>query len=351
MNRLRRLPRVIVVNFLLAAVVWIAWAVVFGPRYVDVLTEQWEIALTMIFGSLVGGGTSEGGGAVGFPILTKVLGVPADTARIFTFAIQSMGMTAASLSILLCRVPIERRAIIWGAPPAVLGAVIGVVLVAPNVPLPAVRVTFTMVLVSLAIALVVQLLRRGFRRNPVIPRWSARERVYVVMAGAAGGVLSGIAGVGENTVMFILLVLLFRVSEKIATPTTVILMTVVSVASFLCHVLILRDFNGVVVDYWIAAVPVVVVGAPLGAWICTRMSPMAVRTTLWVLISAELISTLLIVPFTPQLTMVAVAGLVVASAVCVVFVSRNTYAQPADRPSPSKTAEAVASTSVDDARK
>ena len=76
MNRLRRLPRVIVVNFLLAAVVWIAWAVVFGPRYVDVLTEQWEIALTMIFGSLVGGGTSEGGGAVGFPILTKVLGVP-----------------------------------------------------------------------------------------------------------------------------------------------------------------------------------------------------------------------------------------------------------------------------------
>jgi hypothetical protein len=165
------------------------------------------------------------------------------------------------------------------------------------------------------------------------------------MAGAAGGVLSGIAGVGENTVMFILLVLLFRVSEKIATPTTVILMTVVSVASFLCHVLILRDFNGVVVDYWIAAVPVVVVGAPFGAWICTRMSPMAVRTTLWVLISAELISTLLIVPFTPQLTMVAVAGLVVASAVCVVFVSRNTYAQPADRPSPSKTVEAGASTS------
>lgn len=323
-----RVPRVLLVNAVLAAIVWLIWAKVWGWSYFTRLDEHWPVALTMVFGSLVGGGTSEGGGAIAFPVMTKVLTVPPDQARIFTFAIQSIGMTAASLSILLCRVPIERRVVLYGSTAGMLGVVLSVTMIAPHVPLKLVRVLFTMLLVALAVALLVQLRQRGYRRNFEVPTWTTRERNLVLGAGFAGGLLSGVAGVGENCVMFLLLVLLFRVSEKVATPTTVVMMTLVSIAAFLTHVFVVRDFTGFVVDYWITAAPVVAVGAPLGAWICTRLTPLTIRGVLFVLIFAELVSTLLLVPFTPALAVGSVAVLVLFTIVCLVLIRQDTYARP-----------------------
>ncbi|MER7764330.1 TSUP family transporter [Streptomyces sp. NPDC097619] len=323
------MPKVLVVNAVLAGVVWLVWALVWGPGYFTVLADNWRVAVTMVFGSLVGGGTSEGGGAIAFPVMTKVLAVPPDQARVFTFAIQSVGMTAASLSILWCRVPIERRVVAYGSAAGVVGVVASVTLLAPLVPLRTVRALFTMLLVALAVALVVQLRQRGYRRQPALPVWSPRERRLVLAAGFAGGVVSGVAGVGENCVMFLLLVLLFRVSDKVATPTTVVMMTVVSLAAFLTHVLVTGDFTGPVVDYWTAAAPVVAVGAPLGAWICTRLTPMTIRTVLFVLIGAELVSTLLLVPFTVGTALASAITLGVFTALCLLLVRQDRYADPA----------------------
>jgi hypothetical protein len=39
------------------------------------------------------------------------------------------------------------------------------------------------------------------------------------------------------------MVLLFRINEKIVTPTTVILMTMATIPGFLVHVLCLKDFS------------------------------------------------------------------------------------------------------------
>lgn len=328
MVKMVRVPRVLLVNAILAAIVWLVWAKVWGWGYFTRLEENWPVALTMVFGSLVGGGTSEGGGAIAFPVMTKVLTVPPDQARIFTFAIQSIGMSAASLSILLCRVPIERRVVLYGSMAGMLGVVLSVTMVAPHVPLKLVRVLFTMLLVALAIALLVQLRQRGYRRNFSVPVWTGRERNLVMATGFAGGVLSGVAGVGENCVMFLLLVLLFRVSEKVATPTTVVMMTLVSIAAFLTHVFVVRDFSGFVVDYWITAAPVVAVGAPLGAWICTRLTPLTIRGVLFVLIFAELVSTLLLVPFTPAIAVGSVVTLTLFTIVCLLLIRQETYAQP-----------------------
>ncbi|MEV7780875.1 sulfite exporter TauE/SafE family protein [Kitasatospora sp. NPDC088351] len=320
------MPRVLVVNAALAGVVWLVWALVWGTEYFTVLAENWRVALTMVFGSLVGGGTSEGGGAIAFPVLTKVLVVPPDRARIFTFAIQSIGMSAASLSILLNRIPIERKVVLYGSASGVVGVALSATLLAPHVPLPVVRALFTMLLVALALALVVQLGQRGYRRNAKIPAWSQREKGLVLAAGFAGGIVSGVAGVGENCVMFLLLVLLFRVSEKVATPTTVVMMTIVSVAAFLTHVILLDDFTGPVVGYWTAAAPVVAVGAPLGAWICTKLAPFTIRAVLFVLIGAELISTVLLVPFTPFMVAASVATLTMFTVLCVALVRNERYA-------------------------
>ena len=58
------------------------------PRYL--------MSITMIFGSMVAGATSEGGGAVAFPVMTLALGVTPSVARDFSFMIQSVGMVASA---------------------------------------------------------------------------------------------------------------------------------------------------------------------------------------------------------------------------------------------------------------
>jgi hypothetical protein len=46
----------------------------------------------MIFGAMVAGATSEGGGAVAFPVMTLALGIRPTIARDFSIMIQSCGI-------------------------------------------------------------------------------------------------------------------------------------------------------------------------------------------------------------------------------------------------------------------
>jgi hypothetical protein len=60
--------------------------------------------------------------------------------------------------------------------------------------------------------------------------------------------------------------LLFRVSEKTATPTSVILMAVNTAVGFFAKGLWLGGMSPEAVSYWLVCVPVVTIGAPVGAW-------------------------------------------------------------------------------------
>ena len=64
----------------------------------------------------IAGATSEGGGAVAFPVMTLLFDIAPSTARDFSLMIQAVGMTAAAGTILHTRIPVERRALIWGEP-------------------------------------------------------------------------------------------------------------------------------------------------------------------------------------------------------------------------------------------
>jgi len=311
-------------NLVLAIVVVTAWLVLGGDRALAAVADHWPISLTMVFGSLVGGGTSEGGGAVAFPVLTKVLAVPADQARLFSFAIQSVGMGAATTSIVFNRVPIEWRAIRYGAPGVILGVAASCLFLAPRLELPTIRLLFTAILVSMGLALFVSRRHAPHRRDWIEP-FGTREIVILAGAGLFGGLLSGLAAVGENTVMFAVLVLGFRVCERIVTPTTVVLLTIATWTGFATHVLLIGDFGAPVVDMWLAAVPVVAIGAPAGALIATRMSREAIVRVLYVLISIEFVSTLVLVPRSIGQTALFVGAIVVALAVCVRMATAGRY--------------------------
>ena len=93
------------------------------------------------------------------------------------------------------------------------------------------------------------------------------------------------------------MVLLFRINEKIVTPTTVILMTMATIPGFLVHVFWLKDFSPTVMGYWLAAVPIVAVGAPCWGPHLPLYDPSSNRQFLLALIALEFVSTVVLVPF------------------------------------------------------
>jgi uncharacterized membrane protein YfcA len=188
-----------------------------------------------------------------------------------------------------------------------------------------VRIAFTVMVSSLGVALLLQNRAGRGARYAACPIFGTRERALLVAAAFVGGVMSGLAGCGENIVVFMLMVLLFRVSEKIVTPTTVILMTIVTIAGFGLHALVIRDFDRVVTGYWLAAVPIVAVGAPLGAIICSRMSRRGIVGVLLLLITAELVSTAVIIPMSPLVEITAAVSIVFFGALNWVMSSIHFY--------------------------
>lgn len=101
---------------IIALTTWITWLGFLGIKDAFYhLIHYWEITLTMLFGSIIAGATSIGGGAVAFPVFTKLLHIAPHDAKIFSLAIQSVGMTAASLTIYFRKIPVEWRIIRWGS--------------------------------------------------------------------------------------------------------------------------------------------------------------------------------------------------------------------------------------------
>ena len=86
--------------WVLPAVATITWVVyVAAEGHLGRVLDQWAAAVTMVFGSFVAGSTPAGGGAVAFPVFTKVLEIPPAVARTFSLSIQATGMVMASATI------------------------------------------------------------------------------------------------------------------------------------------------------------------------------------------------------------------------------------------------------------
>ena len=113
----------------------VVWSVVITrPGNWLIALVQWPMALVMIGGSLVAGSTPMGGGTVAFPALVLGFGRSPAMARDFGLAIQSVGMISALLFIVKRGIPVERRMLTWAFAGAVVGLVLGTVLLAGYVP-------------------------------------------------------------------------------------------------------------------------------------------------------------------------------------------------------------------------
>ncbi len=294
------------VYFIMILVCWMLWYQYTRPNTLELLKANWPVSLTMTFGSFIAGATSEGGGAVAFPVFTKLLDISPQTAKIFSLAIQSVGMTMASLMILLLRVKVQWKVLVWASIGGVPGVFLSISWLSPLIAPEVIKMTFTAMVSSFAVTLAVLRLK-GQSYNDDLYRFAGTEKLILLTAGFVGGVMSGLVGNGIDIICFSVMVLLFRIKESVATPTSVILMAINAAVGFAIHALYFQDFSEPIQNYWLAAIPVVIIGAPLGAFFCSRLDNGTIALILIVLILIELISSLWIIPLTGKVVFSSVA--------------------------------------------
>ena len=242
--------------------VWL-WLVWDGSRLETVL-GPWPIALSMAFGSYIAGATPMGGGTVGFPILVLLFDLPATLGRDFSFAVQAIGMSSASIYILCRRHPLEWPMLRAALPGAALGTPLGILLLAPLVNDLFIKLLFAAVWCSFGLIH----LRYGRElaaqqgRLAAAPSFDRRTGFAVGLIGSL--TVASVTGAGVDMLLYMTLVLLCRADLKIAIPTSVILMAFTSLVGTAVKGLS-GDFSPGTFDHWLAAAPIVALGAPLGA--------------------------------------------------------------------------------------
>ncbi len=290
------------VALLTAAIIWVAWAIgLFLYADLGVVARNYFMSVTMVAGSFIAGATSEGGGAVAFPVMTLVFKIAPAVARDFSLMIQTVGMGAATLTILAMGVPVVWRALLWCSIGGALGIVLGIEVVAPMLPPPFAKMLFLSTWLAFAVALYLINKHRAREVHEQIPLASRRDDLALFLVGIIGGTISGITGSGLDITTFSLLVLAMRVSESVATPTSVILMAINASVGFLWKSTFGEGMAPEAWDYWWACVPIVVIGAPAGARFIRDRSRLFVAGILYVSIGVQFIAGLLIIPQTRAL--------------------------------------------------
>ena len=329
----RRAKRGIAVS-LTITLAWLISVVVFGLW--DRIVDQWAASATMVFGSIVAGSTPQGGGAVAFPVFTKVLNVPTEIARTFSLCIQAVGMSAAALSIIINRRPVEWRSVGITTAAAVVGFLsvgfLGSHAALPYrpaaLPGPYVKITFTIVLTAMAFVVYTGTRVRLREVHRVLPPLNARMATTLVVVGMLGGIASALVGSGSDVFVYLGLVVFFTIDPKVGVPSSVICMAILSIVGFIAfglvdgQLFVQLNHAGEVVGVagktvsmseagtmiygagtpapagrfdlfglWLAAVPVVCWGAPLGSWLASQMSTRSLVGFVSLLAVAEIVST------------------------------------------------------------
>lgn len=259
--------------------IWISWVFCFFLIWIFLLVsyglvqealDHWPIALAMAFGSYAAGSTPMGGGTVGFPILVLLFDLPTSLGRDFSLAVQSIGMVSASIYIYVRRIPIAKDVLIGAVLGGLIGLPLGFTYVTPLVNDIIIKVIFACVWSAFGLIHLHRLnefsLYQGYNKLP-----GQAEYVWGFVTGCiSSAIITSTSGVGIDMAVYSFLVIAMRTDLKIAIPTSVVIMALMSV-----YGISLRLLEGGIEEEvfynWMAAAPIVIFGAPLGAVAIERL--------------------------------------------------------------------------------
>jgi len=322
-----RKPIAMLFPALIVHIVW--WTLMVKNDWFYLFTEtsgskdkpRYFMSITMIFGSMLAGATAEGGAAVAFPVMTLALGIAPPVARDFSFMIQSVGMVAAAFTILVMRVAVEWHSLTYVTLGGIFGIIFGLEEVAPKLPPAYTKMYFVVIWSSFAVGLYMLNRTHGRKVYDQVPAWEEgvlwrlndgnvgkwicfNWKAFTLLAfGVLGGIFSAMAGSGIDICSFAALTLLFRVDEKVATPTSVILMGINTSVGFAYRQL---GMGGVKEDAWgflAVCAPIVVFGAPLGSYLGSHFHRLTLATIIYLVDFFQLVGALVVVqPWTTNKT-------------------------------------------------
>ncbi|CAD7702611.1 unnamed protein product [Ostreobium quekettii] len=208
--------------------------------------------------------------------MTLVFSVLPVVALDTSYMVQSVAMSAASFTILFMRVKVDFRSLLWCTVGGVPGIVFGLEGVAPRLTPSYTKMYFVVIWFAFAFSL--YLLNRNHGR-PVFGKVYDFDRgaigilglrikwkALVLMGfGFVGGIFTAMTGSGIDICAFSALTLLFRVSEKVATPTSVILMAANSCVGFTYRQLAMGGVEEDAWSFFAVSVPLAVIFAPMGS--------------------------------------------------------------------------------------
>lgn len=278
-----------------ALAIWTTLIIALDIDLAALYARWWTAAVTMVGGSFIAGASAEGGGAIAFPVFTLLLKIPPDSARNFSFMIQSFGMVSASMLILGRGIPIEPRAVLIPGVAGIIGMILGTFIIAPYLE----PVTTKLFFVSLWMAFGIGLWRINRKAHRVVldllpDTLAMRDVMILATAGLLGGMVTAIFGNGIDIMTFCVLTLWYGMSEKVATPTSVVLMSVLTVSGTMFHGLALHDIGPIESQAWLAAAPVALLSAPLGAWVASKLKRLQIAKLLQLIIVAQFVGAILV---------------------------------------------------------
>jgi len=264
-------------------------------EYSEAGIQNWYMSLTMVFGSFIAGATSEGGGAVAYPVMTLLFKVESHIARNFSLAIQSIGMVSAAYFIFARRIPIDKTYLFRCTIGGFFGIIFGTFFIDPLVSPPYVKMLFVTLWLSFGVVLFYANVFKKRQTVYQLPNLPSSEKRLLVGVGFLGGIISALTGSGIDIFTFSFVTTRYNLSEKVATPTSVCLMAGNTVIGFVLHAFIIQDFfNTDAFNYWLVAMPVALFAAPLGAFFISQRTQKFVANFLYVILIAQFIGAFLI---------------------------------------------------------
>lgn len=289
----------------------ILWIFAISTLYnYDSLKERLFIGITMAFGSFIAGATSEGGGAIAFPVMSIFFKISTEVARDFSLLIQSCGMVAASFAIFKNKINVNLKIVLFTSLGAIIGNVIGLAYVVNQVSTIFIKLCFCSLWMSFAIIFY----KTHFNLSEIFNlKLKRRDKFWLFFLGILGGVITSIFGTGADIVSFAFATIYLGTSIQIATPTSVIIMAINSIACLIIRFFFFGGIHPEAFEYLMVSLPVVIIGAPLGAVYISNKSKKTFMFLLIMAICLQYFFALIILPLTINDYLLSISLVVIGS--------------------------------------
>ncbi|OYU65689.1 MAG: hypothetical protein CFE22_12765 [Cytophagaceae bacterium BCCC1] len=317
---MKKLPKLYIAFFLLVITSWLIY-VTQNDLYYYIEKHLWAV-ITMIFGSFIAGSSPEGSAAVAYPVFTLLLDIQPAVARNFAFAIQSIGMTAASLLILGLRLKVDWNYIKYVTIGGIVGLILGTYYVVPLISPPMAKLFFVSLWLSFGIVLWRENSKPTRVVHDLIENFQKSDMFRLLVFGLIGGVISSIFGTGINIFTFCLMTIYYGINEKVAVPSSIIIMSIETILGFFIHAGVVNDFQPEAFEMWIACIPFVVIFAPLGSFVVSKLPRTAIANFLNIILLVQFVGAMWVIK--PNFFQLMVCGITLISGlVLFLFLSKN----------------------------